>query len=392
MRTLTLVVSICLAAPVAYAQHKPPTPTPTPAAKPALPPTPAPASQPAAPAAGAPAPLAMPPAPASQPATPPAPVAPPAPPASPADRPWAKNVSDQDQSAALDLLRDGNNLVGQMLFPNAVSKYEEALKHWDHPSIHYNLALALYAVGDQVGVHENIVEALKYGEAPFPDHAKFLSAQDYLKKSEEQLSHLFVSCELAGAQVAMDGSNLFSGPGKWDGWVKPGRHAISATATGYLSATDNRDLPAGKDTDIKLKMVSAANATVYVRKFPVWKVYTVLGGGVLLAGIGGIFHASAAGGFSSYDEAIAACDKTTNHMCKPSSDIASKEKTARAEQVVGFVGYGLGIATLAMGAYLMYVDRPIAVENNANNNGSLPISVVPSIGPGGANVSLTVKF
>jgi hypothetical protein len=59
------------------------------------------------------------------------------------DRPWVKGVSAADQSAAIELFHEGNGLLKESLFVQAAAKYREALHHWDHPGIHYNLALAL---------------------------------------------------------------------------------------------------------------------------------------------------------------------------------------------------------------------------------------------------------
>ena len=59
------------------------------------------------------------------------------------DRPWAKGVSKERQEAAWEVFREGNALLKDSLFAKAADKYREALKSWDHPAIHYNLALAL---------------------------------------------------------------------------------------------------------------------------------------------------------------------------------------------------------------------------------------------------------
>ena len=71
-------------------------------------------------------------------------------PASTPDRPWAKGVSPEAQKAADELFRQGNDLLRESLFVQAATKYREALRRWDHPGIHYNLALALLNL-DQTG-------------------------------------------------------------------------------------------------------------------------------------------------------------------------------------------------------------------------------------------------
>jgi hypothetical protein len=59
------------------------------------------------------------------------------------DRPWAKGVSQDQQRAAIALFEAGNGLLKESIFLKAVENYRKALALWDHPGIHYNLALAL---------------------------------------------------------------------------------------------------------------------------------------------------------------------------------------------------------------------------------------------------------
>src|SRR5258706_5080503 len=68
------------------------------------------------------------------------------------DRPWAKAVTPQEQKLATDLFREGNALLKESLFVQAAEKYREALRHWNHPGIHYNLALALLNLDQPVEV------------------------------------------------------------------------------------------------------------------------------------------------------------------------------------------------------------------------------------------------
>src|SRR5690349_1908096 len=59
------------------------------------------------------------------------------------ERPWAAGVSAERQEAALKHLQEGNGLLKESLFVAAAKVYRQALTEWDHPGIHYNLALAL---------------------------------------------------------------------------------------------------------------------------------------------------------------------------------------------------------------------------------------------------------
>ena len=81
-------------------------------------------------------------------------------------RPWARGVSEQNQRRANELVQEGNALIKESFFAQAVAKYREALEHWDHPGVHYNLALALLTLDEPVATHRHLSEAMKYGAAP----------------------------------------------------------------------------------------------------------------------------------------------------------------------------------------------------------------------------------
>jgi len=89
----------------------------------------------------------------------------PAPPAPAGPRPWAQGVSPENQKAALGLFNEGNALLRDSIFPKAAEKYREALTHWDHPAIHYNLAVALRGLGPADAIAAELRAALAYPAA-----------------------------------------------------------------------------------------------------------------------------------------------------------------------------------------------------------------------------------
>src|SRR5262245_13867097 len=81
-------------------------------------------------------------------------------------RPWAVGVPVDRQNGALKAFQDGNVALNDGLFPNAVERYREALKSWDHPAIHYNMALALMNLDQPIEVEDSLKKAIKYDAAP----------------------------------------------------------------------------------------------------------------------------------------------------------------------------------------------------------------------------------
>ncbi|HEY0193630.1 MAG TPA: hypothetical protein VGC42_21080, partial [Kofleriaceae bacterium] len=70
--------------------------------------------------------------------------------------PWVAGVTPSEQQAALAAFREGNQQLNDGLFVNAVNKYREALKHWNHPAIHYNLSLALLNLDQPIEVYDEL--------------------------------------------------------------------------------------------------------------------------------------------------------------------------------------------------------------------------------------------
>src|SRR3569623_1711109 len=83
------------------------------------------------------------------------------------DKPWAANVDDKSQKIALDLYNAANQLFEDGAYPKALELYEEALAKWDHPKIHFNAAVCLKKMDRLVDAYEQLLAAMKYGEAPY---------------------------------------------------------------------------------------------------------------------------------------------------------------------------------------------------------------------------------
>ena len=64
------------------------------------------------------------------------------------------------------MFREGNQAHNDGLFKKAIELYSDALKHWKHPAIYYNMALSLTNTGQVVDVEAALQESIKYGPAP----------------------------------------------------------------------------------------------------------------------------------------------------------------------------------------------------------------------------------
>jgi len=308
-------------------------------------------------------------------------------------RPWATGVTQADQDAALQLFAQANGDLRDALFPKAADEYRQALTHWKHPAIYYNLALALVNLDQPVEMYDALTKAMAYGPAPL-DEDKFERARGYKILVGKQLAHVELTCDTAGAEVFLDGKKLFTAPGQFTGLVRTGEHTVLAKGKGYAPTQLAQKLVSGDTMRLHLKLFTDAELTRYHRKMPPWVPYTVTGAGVLFAGIGGILHAQASTKFKDYDKAIAACaamDPTGG--CSTAPEYQSTKDAASSRQTLAFVGYGIGTAALAAGIILIVVNRPseYRIDPLAEQRQS-GVAITPVIGAHGGGVAATVHF
>ena len=190
------------------------------------------------------------------------------------DRPWAAGVSAERQEAALKYLQEGNSLLKESLFVEAAKVYRQALAEWDHPGIHYNLALALLNMDQPVEVFQHLEAAVKFGADPL-DPEKLEHAKSYLRLVEKQVASVDIRCEVDGAQVTLDGATLFRAPGHYQGLVRAGTHTVTASKQGFTTTSVTEDLTFDKRTVMNLRLYTSADLIGYRRRYPIWRPVAV---------------------------------------------------------------------------------------------------------------------
>lgn len=304
-----------------------------------------------------------------------------------ATRPWAAAVRPEDQKYATELFREGNGLLKESLYVQASQKYREALTKWDHPGIHYNLALALLNLDQPVEVYQQLEEAMKYGPAPL-DQDKFQHAGRYKALIEKQLARVEVKCSEPGAQVTMDGRVLFNAPGRYEALVRIGQHSFVATKTGFVTTQKTPLLPPGQKTVVDLRMFTDDQMTIYKRRWSNALPWTIFAAGLAISGAGGILHWQSSENFKAYDRGIRDCGMTSpTGGCVPDSSLANKKTSAEAMQVAAFSMYGVGGAVVIVGSVLAVLNRAKPERVNPDK-----VAVLPMFGPSSAGLMTNFKF
>jgi tetratricopeptide (TPR) repeat protein len=277
------------------------------------------------------------------------------------ERPWANGVSPAQQKAALTKFREGNDLLNNGLFGRAAEAYKSALTTWQHPAIHYNLALALMNVDQPIEAYENLQKAIVFGEAPL-DKDKFEHAKEYLLLLEKQIASIEVTCDKIGAKVAVDGKEVFVAPGTFKQRVRIGKHTFVAEKKGYSTRINAPFIGPGENFRIELKLYTAEELTRYTRRWQAtWMPYAVIGAGVLLGGIGAGLELSAKSSYDDYDAAVAACNMN-NQGCPTDDAITSLRDSGDSKKTFGYVMYGAAGLTIGAGIVLTILNRPNAYQ------------------------------
>jgi len=310
------------------------------------------------------------------------------------------DVSASDEKEALAAFRQGNELLNNGLFPQAVEKYRSALAHWDHPAIHYNLALALINLDQPLDVYEQLNKAIEYGAEPL-EKDKFDHAKEYLKLVEGQLADIEVSCDKIGAKVAVDGKDVFVAPGQYAAKVRVGKHTFFADKQGYNARVTAPFIGPNEKFRIELKLYTAEELTRYHRKWQnTWFPYIVAGSGALVGLAAGGIELSAQASYKDFDRAIAACNAQTgnNAGCPSGTSLNSMKQSGDTKKVIGYVGYGVAGAAIATGLSLAWLNRrqpyQIRAEDLQNEQEEKPraVAIVPVLAPDMAGAMVLGKF
>lgn len=170
------------------------------------------------------------------------------------DRPWAAGVSDTEQAAALELYVAGNQDFAENKDAQALAKYRQAITHWNHPAIHFNIAVCLIHLDRLVEAREHLVQSLAYGSSALGRDA-YLQGLAYLKMLDGTLVRLTLDCPEPDEEVMLDGELVFTGPGQIDRFVLPGEHQIVATKPGFVPASKKIVVVAGQPASYEIRPI-----------------------------------------------------------------------------------------------------------------------------------------
>jgi hypothetical protein len=301
-------------------------------------------------------------------------------------QPWSTGVSPEQQKRAETLYQEGNRDFTNGFFASAVIKYQAALQHWNHPGIHYNLALALISLDRPIEAYQSIVAALSHGtDALHPE--EYQRALDYKRALLRQIAVVEVVCEEPGAAVTLDGKPLFTGPGRAATMVLPGKHQVVASKAEHLTTIRAFKLAGAERTRLELRLVAAyqpAKQLQHRRTWPQWAVTGLgLGAGAAAAMLHWQFRVDS--------------DRLSDMLLEKCPCLAYPEELVpfrerlEWQRNVAYAGYAAAGALLTTGAVLMYLDRPQTTKTGARHD-AVQLSLSAGDAAGSPGISIHLPF
>jgi hypothetical protein len=219
------------------------------------------------------------------------------------DKPWAAGVSDADQSAALALYKEGNAFFAQSQFKEALEKFVQALKIWDHPAIRYNAAVCLINLDRPVEAYEDLEAAMRFGEPPLgPDLYK--QGISYQKLLAGRIAEVEVTAKSPDSQVSLDGQPVLHGSGTTTRHVLTGDHQVVAEKPGYQTETKPVHVNGGDHVTIVIDLHPLEAARELHRRYPRWVPWATIGAGGAVALLGLVPYFASRNAYNRYDTGV----------------------------------------------------------------------------------------
>lgn len=294
---------------------------------------------------------------------------------------WNDGTSPERQDRAQSLYDEANKLVEVASVAAAIGKYKEALSHWDHPKIRYNLAVLLMETGKQVEAYGHIVAALRHGVVALgpANHKRAMTDRRVLQAGLVSLS---IRSQQPDVEVSLDGEAVVDTSGQVRSLIRPGEHQLLIRGGGY--GTIAAEYPFWPDRHYDITVDPASGIKRYWRG---WIPWSVLGTGVVLSSVGGLLHWRAQSNFNEFDDKVI---ERCRDGCPPGAQPAELESLEnRAETQGRFAAalYAVGGVAAVSGIALIIANRPRRVHEDAFHIREAPfdVTVAPAVSRGGVS-------
>lgn len=157
------------------------------------------------------------------------------------------------------LLAEGNRLLDQAQYLDALARFREAYAAYPSPKLHFNIAQTCNELGrllDALHHYELFVRDVKKEESP----EQWRLAHERIFKLQGSIATVTLQTNVIDVQVAVDGSVLGRTPLDDSIRFMPGPHAIVLSKPGYDKQVIELHLKAGDSLQQRVKMLTEEEA------------------------------------------------------------------------------------------------------------------------------------
>ena len=187
----------------------------------------------------------------------------------------------EHQRKALALVAEGEALVSEYFLADAIDKYRAAVTHWEHPTIHYNVARLLNALERPLEAYESVERALRLDLTSMsltPEQIQQI--QTPLLELRDQLRGRLVELQLSSAEPSVEvtvGNQVVSTASSRPTMLQPGDHRLTAQSSGYWPLLQTVSLEPGTVRHLRLTSQRAITP---------WKPWALASAGIVVTATG----------------------------------------------------------------------------------------------------------
>jgi hypothetical protein len=302
--------------------------------------------------------------------------------ATPATEPDTAGVDAR--AGAERLFAEGNELLQKYRLARAVEKYRQALEHWDHPAIHYNLAKALRGLDRPLEAYRHAELALQggpewlgAGEEGQKNHDLILALK---KELRAELAAITVTSAERGVQVTV-GSERIALDSPAEQMVLPGTQRMSAQKRGHQTLSESFMVRSGEFVTVTLSSR---------RPIAPWQPWAATGGGLALGIVGALLCVQAS---SSRDELERRAREQCSVMECTGTDaeaLASDWSSANLRWRIGLGSVAVGVGAVAIGGYFLVRNRQPEIRMTVIRRGA--VSLTPAVSPALTGMTAAISF
>lgn len=281
-------------------------------------------------------------------------------------------VAVADEPTAASLLADASRLFTEEAdLEGALQQFQAAYKIEPSWRALNGIALVYQQQGRYIEALETYEQLMATFSAELSDKQR-TTVQERLRSLDASIGAIELHVGPAGAAVLVDGRERTCTGGSCTTRVLPGAHTIVVTHAGYYARTQKATVVAGAHVRVdvqllaeteRIRVVTAAPKTRYVRRFPRSLPWLLLGGGAIVLGIGGALSGAAADDFSRFDSQVGTAAGTPPKAVMVDPSLLDR---GRILSDVSYALFAVGGLAVVGGSAFALVNRPqLVVETGA---------------------------